>query len=388
MRKLVILLAAIIAGCGGKTATTGTTGDAVIGLGADVTATSDTFSDVKNGDIAAVQCVGPNDKHVCDTFDECASGEYCDPCSKTCKKSRTVCDPCSVDSECAGAENGSICIPYDKGGNFCGQACVGDAGCPKAFTCKAVTGSTSLQCVPKAGSCAPGSGLCKVDTDCPFQFICNAEYGACVKGCTADLACPQPVDAPTVCSLGHCVSPCTADADCAPLSTDAKCVDQHCKIPGGCISSAECAKEQHCVLVAHKCYPGCEIDSECQDASLKCDGGKCVVKGCTKNFECSFGKICNPGSGLCEDPTLPYCGPCDDQDQDVKACGGKPALCGKTKDSAGAEHGPYCFLPCSEDPTGPCPQGYGCQEVKDDKGVVQAKVCFRQCQYQPQATTP
>ncbi len=390
MRTVVILMALAIAGCSAKTTTTGATGDAVVGLGQDATATADAGGDGAGADVAPVKCVGPNDVHVCDTTGECASGMYCDQCSKTCKASRNVCDPCTIDDECAGAENGSICIPYDKGGTFCGQACLGDAGCPKAFTCKAVAGSASMQCVPKNGSCAPGSGLCKTDAACPFQFICNPDYGACVKGCTDDLSCPQPEGAPTVCSLGHCVTPCTGDPDCAPISTDAKCVAQHCKIPGGCLTSAECdtSAKPHCLLTTHMCVAGCVDDGECHDAGLKCVNGQCAVKGCTMNFECSFGLVCNAGTGQCETPTLPYCGKCDDQDQNVTACGGKPAICQASQDAAGNKLGPYCYLPCSTDPTGQCPEGYGCQDVKDQNGAVTGQVCFRQCQYQPQTTTP
>ena len=353
-----------------------------------------TLADGKAPGIEAIVCAGANDKHECDTYDECASGQYCDPCTKTCKKSRSVCDPCMSDAECAGAENGSMCIPYAKGGNFCGQVCVGDAGCGPAFACKAIPGSANKQCVPKNGTCAPGSGLCKHDKDCPFQFICNADYGACTKGCVSDLSCPQTKEEPKVCSLGHCVTPCEGDGDCAGLNADAKCFDQHCKNPNGCIDSSECPKAagdvngKHCALATHTCVPGCEADADCQDAGLKCESGKCVVKGCTMNYHCSYGKICDLASGLCQDPTLPYCGPCDDQDQNVTACGGKPALCSKIKDDKGTELGPYCFLPCSTDPTGPCPQGYGCQEVKDDKGAVVGKVCFRQCQYTPAAPSP
>ena len=327
MRNLVslchcfMLLALIASGCIGKATTPGT--DAASGLGSDVTPTTDTGSGVdgKNGDIAALVCVGKNDKHACDTFDECASGEYCDPCSKTCKKSRALCDPCETafdgqDAECAGAENGSICIPYATGGNYCGQVCLGNAGCPPTFTCKAVNGSANMQCVPKNGSCAPGSGQCKTDGDCPFQFICNPDYGACVKGCTTDLSCPQAGTTPDVCSLGHCVTPCSGDAECTTFSAEAKCLDFHCKIPGGCMTSAECAAEQHCALTTHKCVPGCQVDSDCQDASKSCDGSACVVKGCQMNYDCAYGEVCDAGTGKCGQPTLPYCGACDDQGDD------------------------------------------------------------------------
>lgn len=380
-----------LAGC--SQATPSTTADAATGtdaLALDLAGSDGLASgDGQGGDIAAVVCAAPNVMHECDSNDECASGQYCDPCLKTCEKTRNVCDPCSTDAQCGDETNKAICIPYSVGGNFCGRECLGDAGCSKGYSCKKLDGVASMQCVPKSGSCAPGSGACKTDVDCPFQFICNPEYGACVKGCLEDTACGQSTTDPKVCSLGHCVPPCTKDADCAPLSPEAKCVESHCKIPGGCLSSLECQPEQHCAMATHKCVPGCEIDSDCQDAALSCGaGGKCVEKGCTMNYQCAFGEVCDPATGKCQDPGGLYCAPCDDQDENVTACGGKPALCGKVKDNKDQEFGPFCFIPCSESATGPCPQGYGCQEVKDDKGVVQSKVCFRQCQHVPQQPAP
>ena len=382
-------VALLAAGCSSPSSTTTTsTTDA---LGSDATATTDANAgdDGQGGDIAAVVCAAPNVMHECDTNDECASGQYCDPCLKTCQKTRAVCDPCTTDAQCGDESNKAICIPYAKGGNFCGKECLGNAGCDKGYSCKKLDGVASMQCVPNSGSCAPGSGACKIDADCPFQFICNPDYGACVKGCLEDLTCPQSTESPLVCSLGHCVAPCTKDADCTPISAEAKCVESHCKIPGGCLSSLECQPEQHCSLATHKCVAGCTVDADCQDASQTCgNDGKCVHKGCTMNYECAFGEVCDAATGQCQDPGGLYCAACDDQDQDVKACGGKPALCSKVKDNTGAEFGPFCFIPCSESATGPCPQGYGCQEVKDDKGAVQGKVCFRQCQHVPQQSTP
>lgn len=394
MRSIFILLAFCTLCACSKPATGSNPGDTVSSLDIQGSGSDISSTDSKNSDIEAIKCLGKSDFHPCDNSDSCASGEYCDPCTFECKKSRKVCDPCLRDEECEGFLDGSICIPNPKGGSNCGKACASQpgssVGCDKGYLCQKIGNASSNQCLPKVGSCDPGAGACKVDTDCPFQFICNTDYAQCVKGCTDDISCPHDSGGnPTVCSLGHCVTPCTGDGECAPLASEAKCVDSHCKIPGGCLSSLECQAKFHCNLGSHKCVQGCEVDFDCQDAALACSNSQCVPKGCAMNWECAFGQVCNTGSGKCEDADPKFCGPCDDKDDTVAACGGKPAICGKTKDNKGTEHGPYCFLPCTSDPAGACPSGYGCQDVKDDKGNPTGnKVCFRECSYTPGKTTP
>jgi hypothetical protein len=296
---------------------------------------------------------------------------------------RDVCAPCSADVQCKLAvidgQAGSACLAYPTG-SFCGLACLGNAGCPQGYACESVAGIASKQCVPKTKSCAPGSGTCKVDSDCPYTLVCNPDYGVCVKGCSEDAMCVSG----TVCSLGHCVPPCADDAACKALAAAAVCTAGRCKVPGGCLASEECeAKATYCDLASYTCKPGCKADADCKDFAQKCEAGQCVAKGCKKNWECPFGHVCEVSSGQCKAATGLYCAPCDPNDQEVKACGGKPNACFSMKDAKGDDKGAFCGITCSDDAGGPCPQGYQCQDIKDDKGASQGKLCIRPCYVQP-----
>ncbi|MCO4760653.1 MAG: hypothetical protein KC502_04070 [Myxococcales bacterium] len=332
-----------------------------------------------DGSIAAQECLAPG-KGDCDDNSECGSDFYCDPCTRKCLTPRKACEPCSVSSQCANAELGSACLPFLSGGTHCGAACLGDAGCPQGYACKTIKGVTAKQCVPKSGDCAPAAGQCKKDSDCPYTTICNAEYGQCLKGCTNDKNCPGG----KVCSLFRCVAPCADDAACVKLSAEAKCVDKHCKIPGGCLAANECPeKETYCDLNDHKCKPGCLTDFDCKEFGKKCEASKCIEKGCKENWECGFGQVCKPATGKCEKAKGPYCGKCDAQDDKATACGGAPHKCLSFQDENKKKVGDFCLLACGSDPAGPCPQGYQCQDLKDQDGKSQGKVCVRQCWIDP-----
>ena len=345
-------------------------------------------NDATPGEVVAEACLAANDpKAVCDDDGNCTTGEYCDECTRVCRPSRKLCEPCTADEQCAKAivdkKPFSACLAYKDGGTFCGLGCLGDAACGAGFQCLNVTGVGVKQCVPKSGSCAPGSGSCKADGDCPFQFVCNVEYAACVKGCTADGMCATG----QVCSLGHCVAPCVADGECTTLIAEAKCIDKHCKIPGGCIASEECDEKQtHCDLKTHKCVPGCEVPSDCKDLAMKCEGGQCVEKGCTMNWQCGYYQLCDAATAKCVPATGKYCEPCNPKDENVPECGGKPELCVTFKDQADVEKGSFCAITCTESATGPCPQGWACQELKDDKGASKGKYCLRPCYSKPVGT--
>lgn len=336
-----------------------------------------------NADVAATQCIAPG-KGACDSATECATGQYCDPCLRVCADARDVCEPCSADIQCKNAvvdnKPASACLGYATGGNFCGRACLSAAGCPQGYTCEVLPGVAAMQCVPKSKSCAPNSGACKMDGDCPFTTVCNPEYGLCTKGCTDDAVCVTG----KVCSLGHCTDPCAADADCQKIAAEAKCTDKKCKIPGGCLGSEECVeKATHCDAKTHKCAPGCVTDGDCKDVGMQCDSGKCTAKGCTMNWQCPFAHVCDPASGQCKKAEGLYCAVCDPKDQDAKACGGKPNACFQFKDAQNQDKGAFCGITCGSDPSGPCPQGWACQETKDDKGQSQGKFCLRPCYNTP-----
>lgn len=334
-------------------------------------------------DIAATVCVAAG-KGECDTAAECGSGQYCDPCLRKCAAERELCEPCTADIQCKLAvvdgKPGSACLAYATGGNFCGRACLSNAGCPATHTCEALPGIAAMQCVPKSKSCGTGGGGCKDDTECPFQSVCSADFGVCIKGCDSDTACASG----KLCSLGHCSDPCTGDGDCTKLAAEAKCVDKKCTIPGGCLAAEQCtAPETHCDAKTHKCAPGCVADQDCKDFGKKCASGKCVAKGCEKNWECPYFHVCDTATGQCKKAEGLYCAKCDPQDQDAKACGGKPNACFKFQDAQGQDKGAFCGITCSADAGGPCPQGWACQEIKDDKGASQGKLCMRPCYTTP-----
>ncbi len=352
------------------------TGDADSGASAgDVTA-SEVIGD--GGPIQAVQCVAPG-QGECDENSECASDLYCDGCLRECKKPRKQCEPCSLDEQCKNAEVGSICMPFEGGGSHCTMVCVGDSGCPKGFACTEFAWLKNKQCMPKTGSCAPKSGLCKNDGQCPYGTICQAEYGKCINGCTSDNACSPP----QVCSLFRCTDPCTSDKDCKVKAAAAVCENEHCKIPGGCLGPPECPeKETYCDMEAHLCKPGCKTTFDCKDFSKKCQGGKCVKVGCKENWECAFEQVCVPATGKCKKAEGKFCAPCDPDDENATACGGKPNRCFNFKDEEEKEH-KHCGIVCSSAPEGPCPQGYDCMDLKDQDGKSQGKFCLRQCWNSP-----
>ncbi len=328
--------------------------------------------------IQAVQCVAAG-KGECDEHSECASDKYCDSCLRKCLTPRKLCEPCSLDEQCAKAEVGSICMPFAGGSSHCALVCAGAVGCPKGFACTEFDWLETKQCMPKTGSCAPKSGLCKSDGDCPYGTICQPEYGKCINGCAEDNACSPP----QVCSLFRCTDPCKTDADCKVKAEAAVCEKEHCKIPGGCLGPAECPeKATYCDMKAHLCKPGCQTTFDCKEYGKKCEGNKCLQLGCKENWECAFEQVCVPSTGKCKKADGKFCAPCDPEDKEAKECGGKPNRCFNVKDEEEKEH-KFCGIACSSAPEGPCPQGYDCMDLKDQEGNSQGKFCLRECWKSP-----
>ncbi len=152
------------------------------------------------------------------------------------------------------------------------------------------------------------------------------------------------------------------------------------------MGSDDCATpETHCDVATHLCVPGCVLDSDCKDFGKQCQATKCVTKGCEANYQCAFGQVCDVATGACKKAEGLYCAKCDPNDQDAKACGGKPNACLQFKDAKDQDKGAFCGVTCGSDPGGPCPQGWQCTELKDDKGQSQGKLCLRPCYNTPVA---
>ena len=307
-------------------------------------------------------CVDAVSGTACNNDSNCGFDDYCDLCLDVCRPRLALCDPCQSDAECGAP--GDQCLDYASGGRFCGQAC---GTCPVGFECN----TTLAQCVALSGSCL-NVRECETPDDCPRSETCSATF-ICVTGCTGDEACPGG----QVCSAGACVAPCSDAAEC---SAGAQCTDGRCVVPGGCVTSRDCAEFQtYCDTDTQECVPGCQVDLDCGQASLQCQAGTCVPRGCVGNYSCAFDQVCDATSGQCVPAQGPYCDPCNGDD--VNSCGNTNA-CVTFQDDDGNDAGDFCLVACGADPQNACPQGYGCQSLDlGDEGI--RDVCVRQCQRDP-----
>ena len=303
----------------------------------------------------------------------CGSGNYCDTCSKMCYPIKEACEPCGGDHECAGM--GSKCLSLLSGDKVCGLGCLGDVGCPEGYSCVTIENISSAQCIPDSGSCEV-FGECVGDGDCAFPLICT-ETLVCASGCPDDASCPSG----EVCDGGHCGPAC--DDTAHPCPSPKICDAGHCTVEGGCVDSSECLEvETYCDLELSLCVSGCQVDADCKSSGLMCDAGSCVTKGCTANFFCAFGEVCNVGKGLCETPPEPYCAECDPQSDTLCKTESESNQCVAFSDEEGTELGSFCLVGCGPDPQNPCPQGYSCEELEVEEGV-KAPFCVRDCPIPP-----
>ena len=199
-----------------------------------------------------------------------------------------------------------------------------------------------------------------------------------MQGCPDDDSCPEG----KVCEAGRCIDSCEGNVE--SICPEGKiCVDGHCTVEGGCVTSADCPEpETYCDLEQDLCVSGCELDSDCKSAGLQCDGGTCVPKGCTGNFFCAFGEVCNLTSGLCEVPADPHCEECNPGGDSACAPEGSSNQCLTFADEDGNEKGSFCLVSCGPDPENPCPQGYSCEEIEVEEGVS-TPLCVRDCSIPP-----
>ena len=355
---------------GGDTADGGTTGQP--------TPLCESHDDCDGQDICDClgSCVAPGLPDLSCTEDKnCGSGNYCDTCAGACREKVGICDACT-DTNGRECKDDGACVDFATGGRFCLRACVADVGCPQpGYTCKEVPGAEFKQCVP-LGDCAKAV-LCEADSECDYGWVCGAD-GVCHPGCPSDDVCPDG----QVCSVFHCVDQCPDK----PCPAGQECDDSgHCKIPGGCLEPKDCeTPETYCDVTENMCKDGCLEDFDCKSSGKVCDGGKCIDAGCTANFFCAFGEVCNLASGACEPAPGPHCEMgCDPQAE--TSCGGAPPnACLSLQDKDGNALGDFCFVACETDPANRCPQGYQCQEVELGEGDVR-QLCFRDCTYDPLA---
>jgi hypothetical protein len=152
--------------------------------------------------------------------------------------------------------------------------------------------------------------------------------------------------------------------------------------PGGCLSSVDClVPETYCDLEQQLCVPGCERDNDCLNANMECIANSCRVRGCSGNFQCAFGEVCDLETSDCELAVGRHCeADCDPMDE--ASCGDGGQRCLSLQDEDENPLGDFCFEPCAESPN-ECPQGYQCIDLEDQSGNVTDRLCVRRCDLDP-----
>ena len=308
---------------------------------------------------------------------QCATSDYCDSCEGQCKPRVAPCGVCRESESCE--RRGDACLPIGESPEkSCLRPCEGQATCDNigpGYRCSALGSEQRSYCVPESGSCASVS-QCSVDADCPADHFCN-ERLQCQPGCLGeDSSCP----AGQLCQGLRCGPPCAEATDC--MIEGAVCEEGRCAVPGGCTSSQDCGEpETYCDLNSNRCVSGCQVDNDCLDASKECIGGRCRPRGCSRNYQCSFGEVCDLETSQCVQAEGRHCeAGCDPQAAD-SSCGSEGQRCLALQDEEENPIGDFCFEPCQDEPN-PCPQGYACQTL-EDPNAGELKLCIRRCDVQP-----
>jgi hypothetical protein len=321
-------------------------------------------------------CV-PSTRQPCARDLQCATTDYCDTCEGQCKPRVAPCEPCRDSASCARA--GDLCAPVgDAGEARCLRRCEGQATCDNlgpGYLCAPLTLSAGgvsegAYCVPEAGSCE-SIAACAADAQCPPDHFCN-ERQQCQVACAGDTSCPTG----QLCQGLRCAPPCAASTDCP--APGAACEEGRCVIPGGCASSRDCPEpETYCDQSALRCVSGCQVDDDCLDASKECVGGRCRPRGCSVNYQCAFGEVCELSTSACVPAPGRHCEPgCDPSASDT-SCGSGGQRCLSLQDEEEQPLGDFCFEPCAEEPNA-CPQGYQCTSLDDGAGG-ELRLCVRRC---------
>lgn len=320
-------------------------------------------------------CV-PSVGNPCSGDLQCATSDYCDTCEGQCKPRVAPCGACRESSSCE--RRGDVCASVGEGSQkSCLRACEGQATCDNlgpGYLCSPVGASGSF-CVPESGECSSVAG-CQSDADCPSEHFCN-ERLTCQPGCMGeDTSCP----AGQLCQGLRCAPPCEGPESCS--AEGAVCEEGRCVIPGGCQSSRDCGEPQtYCDLNTLRCVPGCQVDNDCLNANQECVGGTCRPRGCSRNYQCAFGEVCNVETAECVLAEGRHCeAGCDPNAADT-SCGSEGQRCLSLQDEEENPIGDFCFEPCQEEPN-TCPQGYSCTTL-EDPNAGEIKLCIRRCDVMP-----
>ena len=233
-----------------------------------------------------------NDNLVCTT-------DFCDP-TGNCGHTPVDCndnDPCTDDL--CDPVSGCFHPPHDcDDGNACtDDLCVPETGC--VFTSNNATCDDGNFCTTgdtcSGGTCQPGTPV-----DCNDGNVCTTD------GCFPRTGCTY-VDNTNPCDDGNA---CTIEDAC---------------LGGTCHPGVPFACNDNNVCTADTCDPtsGCvytNITGPCDDGNACTTGEVCVAGtcqlgvgvACTPSDQCHLAGICDPGTGLCSNPTAPNGTTCSD----------------------------------------------------------------------------
>ncbi|RMG10732.1 MAG: hypothetical protein D6729_19115 [Deltaproteobacteria bacterium] len=331
------------------------------------------------------QCV--SEVPGCTSDGQCAPSEYCEVSSRTCRKRRAFCEPCTEDVQCGASAD--RCIRDDQlGRSFCGKACSTDADCPDQATCQSRGGTQT--CWPAAATCESLSGCnpdtlqsCTADAECTegSDQVCDVVQGACVarkRTCPFGQVCDKDTHT--------CTSACTTDEECALdpdcENTVCRCTNNQCVPVAVCKSRSECQPGQVCVIPPGQsegeCRPSCTSDDQCPLGTACADpdgGGNRCVATCSSDADCALSENCSaarcvPGCqanevcGFCERCAGTRVKQCTRMTGYCQTC--MPPVTPNTCSPAGAD---WC---CNLGGSGvlakncasaPCPNGFDCIDI-------------------------
>lgn len=221
---------------------------------------------------------------------------------------------CAVDSDCDVSGEGFLKCNVDEG--FC--FCVDDRGCDPGEQCNALgrcqaeSGCNSnedcgdgLFCDVTKGQCiavnecgpAAGERCCVLDSQCPFDSVCDSLAKKCVPGCREDADCI--LGEACVKGLGQPLGTCAAGV-CSG--------DNLCQFGEICNSDGECEKDNR----GDYCF-GCSggvASDDCGEPGNFCltdsvNGGEFCGVDCSGGEACPFGYECH--EVIIIPPQAPFC---------------------------------------------------------------------------------
>lgn len=257
-----------------------------------------------------------------------------------------LCQPCTLDGQCGGAED--RCLTMPAGDQGCTQACdpEAEAPCPGGFVCSQVDEAGDFQCVPEEFTCQDNCSdvSCSGGQVCdPWTGDCIEPLGVCDTNCTTASVCgdgPEDfcVNMPGTGGERSCLTGCNPQAEvtecpvnyfCTPLTQDPATTEGICyPVEGTCVdrcAGVDCPSGENCNERTGQCQPtqfgycenGCTNDAQCGGQDDVClnlgigDGGHCwqdcSAEGatCPDNYECASLQgttlsICIPTGRTCE----------------------------------------------------------------------------------------